>query len=746
MSPDPVPYDPEAPDPVTPDPVPYGSVAPDPVVRNEVGGTTTVHGPVVQAGRIDTLTVAAAVPAILPGSPAPRLLPAPARHFTDRHDELARLTALLDGTDGADDAAGPDGDPAPRVVVLTGTGGIGKSATALHFAARLRDRYDGGQLHADLRGDATATAAAPSTVLVRFLRALGVAPPYLPADEQEQIDWYRTLTADRRMLTVLDNAHSAAQVLPLLPTGPGSLTLVTSRRRLDGLTREVGARVIQLPPLGPADAALLLTRLSGREAPHPAEADAVARRCGGLPLALCMAGERLAVRTHLTWQQLEQDMATAAAPSDEPGADASGIDPGTDPVTAAADTSYDDLTPGAARLYRLGGLRPWPALTAPAAAVLAEVPEPEAAVLLDELAAIHLLEEHAAGRYRHHDLLRAHAERRALRVDGHARAAAAVGRLLRHHLAEAAAADARVMPGRWHLGPAYDRLPPDPRTAEQAADWLLAERENLVEAVRTADEYGLDDLTWQLCEALWSLFLRNGHHQDWLATHRLGVRAAARCPATPEAEGRMHAQLGFALKGLGRLDEAEQAFTAAAEADRRCGHRRGEATAVESLGLVRLEQRRYEEAEACFVAAEALTDDPRARALLAHHRGRALSGRGEHDQAAATLERAGRLMAELPVPDTYNQARVLTSLGQAALAAGDRERAARVLAEAAERMRQEKAPVQDADIAELRARAAATPGDRRAFLTEAVELHERLGSPRAAALRAELGTDSDSTT
>ncbi|MEU8619871.1 tetratricopeptide repeat protein [Streptomyces sp. NPDC048623] len=294
------------------------------------------------------------------------------------------------------------------------------------------------------------------------------------------------------------------------------------------------------------------------------------------------------------------------------------------------------------------------------------------------------------------------------------------------------------MPGRWHLGPAYDRLPADARTAEQATDWLLAERENLVEAVRTSDEYGLDDLTWQLCEALWSLFLRHGYHQDWLATHRLGVRAAARCSATPEAEGRMHAQLGFALKGLGRLDEAERAFTSAAEADRRCGHRRGEATAVESMGLVRLEQGRYEEAEACFTAAEALTEDPRARALLAHHRGRALSGQGRHAEAAATLEQAGRAMAELPVPDPYNQARVLTSRGQAALAAGDPELAALLLTEAAERMAGEKAPVQDADIAELRARAATTPAEYRRFLTEAAERHERLGSPRAAALRAEL--------
>ncbi|MEU8759082.1 AAA family ATPase [Streptomyces sp. NPDC048659] len=694
----------------------------DSVVRNELGGT--VHGPVVQAGRIDTLTMEAVVPVILPGARTPRLLPAPTRHFTDRSAELDRLTALLDG-----DAE----DPAPRVVVLTGTGGIGKSATALHFAARLRDRYDGGELHADLRGDATATAAAPSTILVRFLRALGVAPQYVPADEQEQTDWFRTLTSDRRLLTVLDNAHSVAQVLPLLPTGPGSLTLVTSRRRLAGLGGAVGAHHLTLPPLGPADAALLLTRLSGRE-PGPAGsgagAEAVARHCGGLPLALCVAGERLAVRSHLTWQQLERDVAAAAADGAGSGGAAA-----PDPVAAAVETSYRDLGPDAARLYRLAGVRRWPALTAPAAAALAGLPEVEAARLLEELASCHLVEEHAPGRYRHHDLLAADAARRAAQEDGPGRSAAAVGRLLRHHLSAAAAADRRVMPGRWRLGPAYARPAEDHRSADEAAAWLLAERENLVEAVRTADEYGLDDLTWQLCEALWSLFLRQGFHRDWLDTHRLGVRAAAACPEVPEAEGRMRAQLGFALLGLGRHAEAEAEFEAAAGADRRCGHRRGEATAVESLGLVRLAQGRFAEAADSFRAARALAEDPRAQALLVHHLGRALSGQGRHAEAADTLERARTLLAELP--DPYNEARALTSLGEAALAAGDRERAAARLAEAAERMARERVPVQEAAIAALRAKAAATPGERRAFLTEAADRYERLGSPAAAALRAE---------
>ncbi|MFF3318861.1 ATP-binding protein [Streptomyces sp. NPDC003035] len=706
-------------------------------MHNDLSGT--VHGPVVQAQHIGTLTLhEAVVPALVPGAPVPRLLPPPTRHFTDRHAELERLTALLE-----------EDDETPRLVVLSGPGGIGKSATALHFAARLSSRYDGGQLHADLRGDSASTAQSPSTVLARFLRALGVAAPYVPADEQEQIDWFRSLTADRRLLVVLDNAHSVAQVLPLLPAAPGSLTLVTSRRRLSGLVR-AGAHHVELPPLGPADATLLLSRLAGRPPAGTgtgtdAGASAVARRCGGLPLALCMAGERLAVRTHLTWDQLERDMAAAAAPHD-----ATSPEPGSDPVTATADASYRDLGPDEARLYRLGALRPWAGLTAPAAAALLDVPEARAADLLEGLAGLHLVEEYAPGRYRYHDLLRADAERRALREDGAGEAARAVGRLLRHHLRTAAAADARVMPGRWHLGPVYHRLPVDdgsvgsiidapsgtPTDGASAAAWQLMERENLVEAVRTADHFGFDELTWQLCEALWSLFLRQGFHHDWIATHRLGVQAAARCLDVPEAEGRMHTQLGFAHLGLGSFEEAERCFEAAAEADRRCGHRRGEATAVESQGLVRLRQGRYAEAAECFERARALTDDPRAGALLEHHLGRALSGQGRHAEAADRLRHARDLMRALP--DPYNEARVLTSLGEAALAAGDLGAASGHLAEAAERMAREAAPVQLAAIAELRALAAGSEEERRRFLTEAAERHEALGSPTAASLRAEL--------
>ncbi|HET6857277.1 MAG TPA: tetratricopeptide repeat protein, partial [Streptomyces sp.] len=413
------------------------------------------------------------------------------------------------------------------------------------------------------------------------------------------------------------------------------------------------------------------------------------------------------------------------------------------PLTAVADASYADLSPDAARLYRLAGLRPWPALTAEAAAALLSVPKGRAARLLEELAEVHLLTEPgpAPGRYRFHDLIRTHAERRALREEGPARSAAAVRRLLIQYVDAAAAADSCVIPGRWRLGPAYARLAPAPpayASAAEAVAWLVAEHENLVEAVRTSAEYGHDELTWQLCETLWALYLRQGFHEDWIATHRLGVEAAARCPDVPEALGRMHAQLGFAHLGLSQWDSAEREFEAAAEADRRAGHARGEATAVESLGLVRLKQCRWEEAADCFRRAQSLTDDPRARALLAHHLGRALSGLGSYEEAAAQLESAQQLLRDLPSPDLYNEARVLTSLGETALAAGRPERAQECLERAAAQMAADKAVVQQAAIAELRARATTDPAEVRRFLREALGFHERTGAPGAAVVRARL--------
>ncbi|MEU8545430.1 tetratricopeptide repeat protein [Streptomyces roseoverticillatus] len=717
------------------------------------------------------LAAATAVPAAAAGAARPRMLPPLTAAFTDREDVLAEVTALLDEGD-----SGADPRMAAPMALLVGPAGVGKTAAAVHCARALAARFPDGELYADLRGSAAATAVTPSEVLVRFLHHLGVPADRVPADEQGQADLYRERTAGRRLVVLLDNAHSASQLGPLLTASPGSLVLVTSRHRLPALVRDHGARIVRVGPLSDADSFLLLTRIAGPErvAAQRTHAEAVAARCGGLPLALCETGARVQVREQLSWESLEREFAAAVAglrgsrqgqapgmPDDADGLDDAvtpdtpdvpvaygGGDSPVEPALLATDLSYRDLAPDAARLYRLLALFPWPDIPVGAAAAAADTGEAEARRLLETLAAAHLLEETGEERYRFHDLVRLHAERRAHEEDGRGATALAVRRTVTWYLRLAARADALVVPGRWHLGPAYARThggdDPAGRTAEAARAALTGlrrERANLAEAVRAAEEYGFDEEAWQLCEAMWGLHLRLGFHDQWVATHLRGVEAARRCAAgigDPRAEGRMRTQLAFGYMGLGRYAEAEAQLAAAAAADERAGHHRGRATATESLGLLCLRQWRYEAAEEHFRRArhvldgiapggDGAADVPRADALLAHHLGRALRGQGRHAEALAQLADALARFRALPARDLYNEARVRMSIGETHLAAGDAAAARTPLDEALAVMTAEGAVLQQADAAELRARCAADDDDAVRHLRLAHSLYEEVG-------------------
>ncbi|MGW1072726.1 XRE family transcriptional regulator [Streptomyces sp. NPDC002537] len=686
---------------------------------------------VAWARETELLRAAAAPVPALAGAHRPRLLPPGTAVFTDREPVRDALTALLD------DPAPAAG--APRVVVLTGPGGVGKTATAVHFARAFADRFPDGQLYADLGGDGPARAVTPSGVLVRFLHGLGVPADRVPADEQGQLDLYRDRTAGLRLVTVLDNAHTAAQVAPLLGTGPGSLTLVTSRHGLPELVGN-GARLLRLGPLGDEDALLLLTRIVGPEpvGPQRAHAEAVVARCGGLPLALCETGARAAGRDEVDWAALEREFATLDPAPSEAARHATGL-------------AYRALTPAAARLYRLLGTWPWPTVPVGAAAAAAGTGTEEARRLLRDLAAARLLEEAADGRHRFHDLVRHHAGRQALEEEGREGARDAVRRVIRWYLDFAAAADKRVIPARWHLGPAYAALDgapvaDDPDGRRAALDGLRRERENLAEAVRAAEEHGFDGLAWQLCEAMWALHLRLGFHEQWVATHLRGL-AAARRLGDLRAEGRMRTQLAFAYLGLRQFTDAERELTAAAEADRAAGHRRGRATATEALGLLCLRQWRYEDAEEHFRHArlilraigpeeEGAADVPRGLALLEHHIGRALGGSRRFDESVRQLRHALACFQELAERDRYNEGRVRMSLGETLLAAGDPAAACAALDDALATMAAEGAEGQLADAAELRARCAAESGDRAGeadFLRQARALYEKAGDAGAVA-------------
>ncbi|QHA09907.1 XRE family transcriptional regulator [Streptomyces broussonetiae] len=659
------------------------------------------------------------VPAVAHGASRPRMLPPTTAVFTDRADVLAWLTALLD------EEGRPPG--APAVAVLTGPGGIGKTAAAVHCATELRERFPDGVLFADLKGASAATALQPSDVLARFLERLGVPPAMVPGDEARQRDLYRDCTADRRIVVVLDNAHDDAQVVPLLPASPQCLVLVTSRHRPGRLVGEHGARPYPLGPLSAEDAVTLIRRVAGRD--RPTAPDAVVRAVvdgtGGIPLALCTTGAGLAVRHQLTWERVAQQLSARNRGHDQGGtavraADGQGA---ADPVRLVQDAAYAELAPDRAAFYRAVAVWPWPTVTVLCAAHAAGVSEDAARGLLEELARAHLLEEAEEERYRFHDLTRAHAHALAETEDGHGRMAAAVRRVAVAHLRLAAGADFRVMPLRWRLGPAYRGLAlPEHRDradGKHALAELRAERENLAAVVRAAAHHGFDDLVWQLCEAMWSLHLLLGFHAQWIDTHLLGVEAARRGAqefGDPRAVGRMWTQLAFGYMGAGRASAAADALAQARAADRGCGHHRGEATAVEALGLLRLKQWEFAAAQRCFEEAQEVlrrigpgedgwADVPRATALLAHHIGRAQTKQRQFPAAVARLNDALAQFRRLPGGgDTYNAGRVYMSLGDAHLDAGDAEQARVCLDEAVMAMTEAGAGLQLADAVEARAR------------------------------------------
>lgn len=217
----------------------------------------------------------------------PAQLPADVAGFTGRARELERLDAMLAATD---DAAG-----AAAVSVLAGAAAVGKTALALHWSHRVAERFADGQLYANLRGSSAADRARPIEALARFLRALGVPADRVPADVDEASALFRSLVAGRRLLVLLDDAHDAGQVRPLLPGGRGCVTLVTSRGRLAGLIARDGARPITLDVLADDEAHDLVATLLGasRIAAQPGAIAEIARRCGNRPLALRLAAAHL---------------------------------------------------------------------------------------------------------------------------------------------------------------------------------------------------------------------------------------------------------------------------------------------------------------------------------------------------------------------------------------------------------------------------------------------------------------------
>ena len=501
----------------------------------------------------------------------PRQLPAAARNFVGRECELDALSDLIHRKPAADEAL--------VISAIDGMAGIGKTALAVHAARRLARRFPDGQLFIDLHGYTKGDAPrGAGEALEAFLRALGVPAQQIPQETDQRGALFRQLLADTRTLIVLDNAVDEAQVRPLLPGEPGCLVLVTSRRRLKGLD---DARSLSLDLLPHADAVALLRAVAGAD-PIPAHDPLlaeIAELCGRLPLALRIAGALLRHRPawspeHLAGLLRDRHHRVQA------------LSDGERDLATVFDLSYTALDEPHRRLFRRLGLVPGPDADAYAAAALLDVDPDCATRLLEGLVDHNLLIEHAPGRYRMHDLLRARTRTLADTESDSVRAAA-LDRLLHFYTRTAQTASLRI--ARFPR-PASDG--PDPAHSPALTDagaaraWLRAERDNLEAASAYTRTCGLDEHAVALAAGLAEIMLADGPFARALDLHRNAAETARR-RGSPAAHAAALADLGRVQRLTGDLPGADEALTEAVEVYRAIGHRDGEAAALTESGIVR---------------------------------------------------------------------------------------------------------------------------------------------------------------
>ncbi|SCG48928.1 AfsR/SARP family transcriptional regulator [Micromonospora halophytica] len=578
-----------------------------------------------------------------PVEAATRQLPHAAPALVGRDRELAVLRDTLGGGPGR-------GMP---LCVVSGPAGVGKSALAVQAAHQVADRFPDGQLYVDLRGATPRMAPLPpSEALARFLRVLGVAETAIPADLAEASAALRSLLADRRLLMVLDNAHDAVQVRPLIPAGDGCAVLVTSRRQLADVD---GATHLELDVLDDADAVELLGRLAGgtRVTADATTAARLVRRLGGLPLAIRIAGARLAARPTWTLATLDDRLRDKHRRLHE-------LRLGDIALRSSFLVSYQHLThPLAPRLFGLLGAVDGPDVTPAVAAALLDVDRAQALDALDELVDARLLDEPVPNRYTMHDLIRLFAGERA--EHGPERTAA-VHRMLAHYLERTRDALRLLRPGT--RAPAIDG-PSRFDGPEEALAWLCAERPNLVAAVvQSAGSPASARTSVELADSLFLFFEMRGHVGDWITVDRAGIAAAETLGDRVAQAGLMH-DLAVAYFHLHRTGEAADLLRRSLEISRAAGDDEGQARALNQLGVLHGTAGEYDRSAECFKRSLVLRQrlgDIRSCAATKGNIGMAYRLAGRYEESIRFCRAAARLARRSGAPEI--EANALGNLGE----------------------------------------------------------------------------------
>jgi DNA-binding SARP family transcriptional activator/Flp pilus assembly protein TadD len=556
-------------------------------------------------------------PAPVTNQDVPAQLPADVRGFTGRDAELAELDRMLSA------------DPPMVIAAVAGTAGVGKTALAVHWAHRVRERFPDGQLYVDLRGYGPDEPVPAADALAGFLRALGLDGAAIPEDLGERAARFRSLVDRKRVLVLLDNARTVEQVRPLLPGSTAGFTLVTSRDALGGLVAREGAHRVGLDRLPAADAAGLVRELLGARADAEPEAvGALVERCARLPLALRIAAELVRARPDRAIADLAAELATRQDTLDLLDVDG---DPHT-AVRAVFSWSYRQLEPAAACVFRLLGVHPGHDVAEDAVAAMSGREPREARRVLDTLVRAHLVDLTPTGRYQPHDLLRFYAAE--LAAEG-GDTNEPLARLFDHYLATACAAMDVIAPHEANRRPkttggrTFDSY-------ETAIRWLDAERANLLAVTQHAD----DRYVCWMSDILWRYLDIRGLHDD---AHTLHTRALRAAQALGDAAAEANARVTFASATYraGHVSQALEHLERARELYQRVGERSREGSVWNNIGIMYWQRGDLPTAADCFRHARAIyaeTGESGKRPASVNNLAHVLGILGRHDEARELYE------------------------------------------------------------------------------------------------------------
>ncbi|MGV9381891.1 tetratricopeptide repeat protein [Nonomuraea sp. NPDC003707] len=668
----------------------------------------------------------------------PAQLPAPPSGFTGRRRELQRIRDAL---------TQPVAEAESIIVTIDGPPGVGKTSLALrcaHDILRLEpERYPDGQLYVNLRGfTPDQSPLASGRVLEEFLLALGVPAQDIPQETEQRARLYRSALASRQLLILLDNAGASHQVEPLLPGTSACGVIITSRRRLTALAMRVAVEQIELGPMTESESVQVLRRVIGKARTDTAAHDlaTLARWCGGLPLALRIAAERVSAHRYHPLGDLIEELASERQRLDALATEESIA------VRTAFAWSYRDLDPDQVMLFHQLSLHRGSHISTEAAAALAGLPVAQTRRLLGSLSAVHLLEPAPRSRYHFHDLIRVYAAERLEADSTPADRRTAVRRLIDWYLHTTMAGSRALAPFRVSplaLDPPSPGVTPLRFDSDQAAlSWYDLEAPNFVPIIRLAVDHHLHQTAWQMAIALFDyLRLLRTSGGLWLATSTLAVKAAAAAEDC-RAQGWVTTSLAEAYRWLRQYEHSQREFEQSLVLQRAAGDRHGQAWAVAGLGFLAIDCDRLQDAHDYARQALALFEevgDRHGQASALFTLADAYHGWERHTDTLEVLVTSLKIFEEIGNHD--GQGLALAKIADTYAALGDHERALAHLDQSLQARRLAGSRWGEADALARRGRTLEAQGrlkEARAAWQAALTLYEDVDDPRARDIRAYL--------